>query len=58
MGKREYMLSSEEPFETSFSGEPIVSPTLDMVLGCYYLTHIEPGGKGKGKDLSQVSTKR
>jgi DNA-directed RNA polymerase subunit beta' len=31
------------------SGEPIVTPTLDMVLGCYYLTTIRPGAKGEGK---------
>ena len=30
------------------SGEPIVAPTLDIVLGCYYLTTIRPGGKGEG----------
>ncbi len=30
------------------SGEPIVAPTLDMVLGCYYLTTIKPGTKGEG----------
>ncbi|MHB1414373.1 MAG: DNA-directed RNA polymerase subunit beta', partial [Chloroflexota bacterium] len=31
------------------SGEPIVAPTLDMVLGCYYLTLDRPGTKGEGK---------
>ncbi|MFC1897713.1 DNA-directed RNA polymerase subunit beta' [Chloroflexota bacterium] len=30
-------------------GEPAVSPTLDMVFGCYYLTIIRPGVKGEGK---------
>ena len=30
------------------SGEPLVAPTLDMVLGCYYLTEIQPGDKGEG----------
>jgi DNA-directed RNA polymerase subunit beta' len=30
------------------SGEPTVTPTLDMVLGCYYLTTIRPGAKGEG----------
>jgi DNA-directed RNA polymerase subunit beta' len=29
-------------------GEPIITPTLDMVLGCYYLTVIKPGAKGEG----------
>ena len=31
------------------SGDPIMSPTKDMVLGCYYMTHIKPGEKGEGK---------
>jgi DNA-directed RNA polymerase subunit beta' len=31
------------------SGEPIVAPTLDMVLGCYYLTAEHSGAKGDGK---------
>jgi len=31
------------------SGEPTVTPTLDMVLGCYYLTTVRPGTKGEGK---------
>ncbi|MDO8567964.1 MAG: DNA-directed RNA polymerase subunit beta' [Dehalococcoidales bacterium] len=30
------------------SGEPTVTPTLDMVLGCYYLTTIRAGAKGEG----------
>ena len=28
------------------SGDPIVAPTLDMALGCYWMTMIEKGGKG------------
>ena len=31
------------------SGEPLVAPTLDMVLGCYYLTDVEPAAKGEGR---------
>ena len=31
------------------SGEPIVSPTLDIVLGCYYLTQIESEARGEEK---------
>lgn len=30
------------------SGEPIVLPTQDMVLGCYYLTKMTPNKKGEG----------
>ena len=26
------------------SGEPIVTPSLDMVLGCYYMTSVDPHG--------------
>jgi len=45
---REEMLSIHNILLPS-SGEPIVTPTLDMVLGCYYLTTIRPGAKGEGK---------
>ena len=34
------------------NGEPIVGPTKDMVLGCYYLTMELPGAKGEGKTFS------
>jgi len=34
------------------SGEPITIPTLDMVLGCYFLTHLLKGAKGEGKIFS------
>ena len=30
------------------SGEPLVAPTLDMVLGCFYLTEIQAGAQGEG----------
>jgi len=42
------MLSSKNLLKPA-SGEPIVSATLDMVLGIYYLTHMKADGKGKGK---------
>jgi DNA-directed RNA polymerase subunit beta' len=32
-------------------GRPVVSPTQDMVMGCYYLTMIKPGAKGEGKSF-------
>jgi DNA-directed RNA polymerase subunit beta' len=44
---REIMLSTHNMLLPS-SGEPIVTPTLDMVLGCYYLTTVIPGAKGEG----------
>jgi DNA-directed RNA polymerase subunit beta' len=31
------------------NGEPAIAPSLDMVLGCYYLTSPRPGSKGEGK---------
>lgn len=34
------------------SGEPIIAPSDDMVLGCYYLTSIDPKAKGKGKKFT------
>ena len=30
------------------NGSPIVVPTQDIVLGCYYLTKLREGGKGEG----------
>ena len=45
---REAMLSVHNMLLPS-NGEPIVAPTLDMVLGCYYLTSPKPGAKGEGK---------
>jgi DNA-directed RNA polymerase subunit beta' len=41
------MLSTKNMLLPS-SGEPTVAPTLDMVLGCYYLTLPKPGAKGEG----------
>ncbi|GAH20708.1 unnamed protein product, partial [marine sediment metagenome] len=46
-GAREMMLSIHNMLLPS-SGEPIITPTLDMVLGCYYLTTIKPEAKGEG----------
>ena len=36
------------------SGEPIVAPTLDMVLGCFYMTQVEEGAKGTGHEFLDV----
>jgi DNA-directed RNA polymerase subunit beta' len=35
------------------NGEPIVGPTKDMVLGCYYLTMELSGAKGEAKTFSE-----
>lgn len=37
------------------SGDPIVAPSLDMVLGVFFLTHIEEGAKGEGKIFSSIT---
>jgi DNA-directed RNA polymerase subunit beta' len=47
-GAREQMLSIHNMLLPS-SGDPVVTPTLDMVLGCYYMTSMRPGTKGEGK---------
>jgi len=44
---REMMLSVHNMLSPS-CGEPVVAPTLDIVLGCYYLTTITPGAREEG----------
>ncbi|MBI4789301.1 MAG: DNA-directed RNA polymerase subunit beta' [Chloroflexi bacterium] len=50
---RKLMLSSHNLLKPA-SGEPIVEPTKDMVLGVYYLTMDRPGEKGAGKVFGSV----
>ena len=45
------MLSSKNILKPA-SGDPITIPTLDMVLGCYYISHIISGVHGEGKIFS------
>jgi DNA-directed RNA polymerase subunit beta' len=45
---REQMLSVHNMLLPS-SGEPVMTPTLDMVLGCYYLTNLKPLTEGEHK---------
>ncbi|MEK7598356.1 MAG: DNA-directed RNA polymerase subunit beta' [Patescibacteria group bacterium] len=47
------MLSTKNLLKPA-SGEPITTPTLDMVLGCYYITHLVSGAKGEGKYFYSV----
>ena len=54
---REYMLSSYNMLLPS-CGDPVVTPTLDIVLGCYYLTITKPGAKGEGKAFSDFDDAR
>ncbi|MCS7222295.1 MAG: DNA-directed RNA polymerase subunit beta' [Anaerolineae bacterium] len=54
---RRYMLSTKNLLKPA-SGEPIVGPTKDMVLGCYYMTLERPGAKGSGKAFSDFDEVR
>nr|MCU0495297.1 DNA-directed RNA polymerase subunit beta' [Chloroflexaceae bacterium] len=36
-------------------GEPIITPSQDIVLGCYYLTMVRQGAKGSGKLFSNIN---
>ncbi|MEK7873522.1 MAG: DNA-directed RNA polymerase subunit beta', partial [Chloroflexota bacterium] len=47
MEAKKVMLSTKNMLSPA-SGEPLVAPTLDMVLGCYYLTMERQGGVGEG----------
>ncbi len=51
------MLSTNNMLAPS-SGEPIVSPTLDMVLGCFYLTQALEGTRGEGREFADVEDAR
>ena len=48
---RNVMLSTHNMLSPS-SGEPLVAPTYEIVLGCYYLTQVRPDAKGEGKRFS------
>ncbi|MDD4815673.1 MAG: DNA-directed RNA polymerase subunit beta' [Clostridia bacterium] len=48
---RTLMLASNNILKPS-DGEPIITPGLDIVIGCYYLTQIQPGAKGEGNIYS------
>ena len=47
----EIMLSRKNLLKPS-SGDPVISPTLDIVLGCYFLTSSCDGKKGENKAFS------
>ena len=48
---RDHMLSVYNMLLPS-CGDPVMLPSLDMVLGCYYLTLTKAGAKGEGKTFS------
>ena len=39
----------------SATGTPIVTPTQDIILGCYWLTKVRPEAKGEGRVFSSVN---
>src|SRR3989338_7224144 len=47
------LLSSNNLFSPA-SGKPIVTPTQDIILGCYYLTKTREGLKGQGLVFSDI----
>ncbi|NTU66157.1 MAG: DNA-directed RNA polymerase subunit beta', partial [Chloroflexi bacterium] len=50
---RELMISTKNLLKPA-SGEPMVGPSKDMVLGVYYLTMAEDGMKGEGRIFSSL----
>ena len=40
------------------TGDPIVTPSQEMVLGCYSMTQIKPGARGEGKVFVSVEEAR
>ncbi|HWE63607.1 MAG TPA: DNA-directed RNA polymerase subunit beta', partial [Chloroflexota bacterium] len=51
MEAKSLMLSSRNLLSPA-NGDPMVNPTKDMVLGCYYLTVHIPGTKGEGQTFA------
>lgn len=44
---RDLMVTSKNLLAPA-SGEPIVTPSQDMILGAYYVSSHKPGAKGEG----------
>ena len=53
MEARQMMLSTYNMLSPS-SGEPIVAPTLDIVLGTYYMTIVDEKARGAGRVFSNT----
>ncbi len=49
------LISSNQNLIKPSAGEPIVTPTQDMVLGCYYLTKETPGKPGEGMAFADIN---
>jgi DNA-directed RNA polymerase subunit beta' len=50
---RERMLSIYNLLSPS-NGDPVITPTQDIVLGCFYMTLDKPGAKGEGKVFASM----
>ncbi|MEK7546901.1 MAG: DNA-directed RNA polymerase subunit beta' [Patescibacteria group bacterium] len=48
------IMSSKKNILKPATGDLVAVPTNDIVLGIYYLTRIDPEGKGKGKTLESL----
>lgn len=42
------MLSAKNLLKPA-SGDPVVTPSYDIILGCYYITSVKEGARGEGK---------
>jgi len=51
---REIMVSAHNLLKPA-SGDPVMTPDKDVVVGCYYITRFRPGMKGEGKVFSSHS---
>ena len=54
---KEAMLSTHNMLSPA-SGEPLVAPTLDMVMGCFYLTEIRETSTGTGSKFNDFDEAR
>lgn len=48
------LIGSDKNLLKPSHGDPIVTPTQDMVLGCYFLTKMTPGKTGEGSVYSNI----
>ncbi|MDP3993408.1 MAG: DNA-directed RNA polymerase subunit beta' [Candidatus Doudnabacteria bacterium] len=51
---KELMASAKNLLKPA-SGEPIMTPDKDVVLGCYYITHIQEGAHGENKLFGSIN---
>ncbi|MBI4994141.1 DNA-directed RNA polymerase subunit beta' [Candidatus Peregrinibacteria bacterium] len=49
------IMSSSKNLLKPSAGEPIITPTQDMILGCYYLTKMSPGKLGQGMTFTDIN---